>query len=53
MTGIKPYLDARSVALLEAVAKAAGDLGIEWMVTGAAARVVLLEGVYGLPHGRA
>jgi predicted nucleotidyltransferase len=53
LTGIKPYLDARSVALLESVAQAAGDLGIEWMVTGAAARVVLLEGVYGLPQGRA
>ena len=53
MTGAELYLDAKSVALLEAVAKTAGELGIEWMVTGAAGRVLLLEGVYELPHGRA
>lgn len=53
MTGTKPYLDRETLALLEAAAKAAGELGIEWMVTGAAGRVLLLEGVYGLPHGRA
>lgn len=39
--------------MLEVVAKAARELGIKWMVTGAAGRVMLLEGVYGLPHGRA
>jgi predicted nucleotidyltransferase len=39
--------------LLDAVSKAGGELGIAWMVTGAAGRVLLLEGVYGLPQGRA
>ncbi|MBI3777293.1 MAG: nucleotidyl transferase AbiEii/AbiGii toxin family protein [Gammaproteobacteria bacterium] len=28
-------------------------MNIKWMVTGAAGRVLLLESVYGLPHGRA
>ncbi|BAU49561.1 hypothetical protein SVA_3013 [Sulfurifustis variabilis] len=49
----KPYVDERTLALLRAVAKTAGELHIAWMVTGAAGRVMLLEGVYGLPHGRA
>lgn len=49
----KPYLDKETLALLESTAKGATELGIKWMVTGAAGRVLLLEGVYGLPHGRA
>ena len=49
----KPHVDERTLALLQAVAKAASELHIAWMVTGAAGRVMLLEGVYGLPHGRA
>lgn len=53
MSRAEPQVDAKSFALLDAVAKAAGELGIEWMVTGAAGRVLLLEGVYGLPPGRA
>ena len=53
MTKAKPLVDAKTFALLEAVSKAAGELGIEWMVTGASGRVLLLEGVYGLPQGRA
>jgi predicted nucleotidyltransferase len=53
LTGTKPYLDRETLSLLEAAAKGAGELGVEWMVTGAAGRVLLLEGVYGLPHGRA
>ena len=53
MTRAEPYLDAGTFALLAAVAKAAAELKIEWMVTGAAGRVLLLEGVYGLPQGRA
>lgn len=48
----KPYVDERTLALLRAVAKAAAELRIDWMVTGATGRVMLLEGVYGLPHGR-
>ena len=53
MIGAKPYVDKKTLALLEATAKVTGELGIEWMVTGAGGRVLLLEGVYGLPHGRA
>ena len=53
MTKSEPYLDAATLALLKAVAKAAAELDIAWMVTGAAGRVLLLEGVYGLPQGRA
>lgn len=49
----KPHVDERTLVLLQAVAKAAGELRVAWMVTGAAGRVMLLEGVYGLPHGRA
>lgn len=47
------FVDPTTKALLEAVAKAAGDLDIKWMVTGTAGRVMLLEQIYGLPHGRA
>lgn len=53
MTKSEPYLDAATLSLLKAVAKAAAELDIAWMVTGAAGRVLLLEGVYGLPQGRA
>lgn len=53
MTKSKPYLDAGTFTLLDAVAKAAAELKIDWMVTGAAGRVLLLEGVFGLPQGRA
>jgi len=53
LTKSEPYLDAATLALLKAVAKAAAELDIAWMVTGAAGRVLLLEGVYGLPQGRA
>lgn len=49
----KAHLDARTQKLIVAVAKAAEALRIKWMVTGAAGRVLLLESVYGLPHGRA
>lgn len=53
MIRAEPQVDAKTFALLAVVSKAAGELGIEWMVTGAAGRVLLLEGVYGLPPGRA
>jgi predicted nucleotidyltransferase len=53
LTKAKPQVDAKTFMLLEAVSRAAGELGIEWMVTGASGRVLLLEGVYGLPQGRA
>lgn len=49
----KAILDARSQTLIAAVAEAAGDLHINWMVTGATGRVLLLETVYGLARGRA
>lgn len=47
------HVGERTLALLKEVAKAAETLHIAWMVTGAAGRMILLEGVYGLPHGRA
>jgi predicted nucleotidyltransferase len=47
------YVDSKTLALLETTAKNTEELGIEWMVTGAGGRVLLLEGMYGLPHGRA
>ena len=53
MNGPNPSVDSKTLALLEATAKVTEVLGIEWMVTGAGGRVLLLEGVYGLPHGRA
>lgn len=53
MPRTKPFVDATTKALLAAVTKAASELDIKWMVTGAAGRVMLLEGIYGLPHGRA
>lgn len=46
-------MDTKTLALLTAVSKAAEVLQIAWLVTGAAGRVLLLEGVYGLPRGRA
>lgn len=49
----KVRLDARTQKLIAAVASAAEELRIKWMVTGAVGRVLLLESVYGLPHGRA
>ena len=53
MTRPKAHLDARTQKLIVAVARAAETLRIKWMVAGAAGRVLLLESVYGLPHGRA
>lgn len=53
MTRPKARLDARTRKLIVAVATAADALAVKWMVTGAAGRVLLLESVYGLPHGRA
>lgn len=49
---LKTRVDEQTYLLLAAVAKAAHALKIPWLVTGAAARVILLETVYGLPHGR-
>jgi len=53
LTRPKAHLEARSHKLIVAVATSAEALRIKWMVTGAAGRVLLLESVYGLPHGRA
>lgn len=47
------YVDERTKAMLETVAAAACELSIKWMITGAAGRVMLLEGIYGMPRGRA
>ena len=53
MIKLKAHLDTRTHRLLTAVASAAETLQLEWMVTGATSRVMLLEIVYGLPQGRA
>jgi len=53
LTRPKARLDARTQKLVAAVARAADALAVKWMVTGAAGRILLLESVYGLPHGRA
>lgn len=41
-------VDGITFALLSAVADAAEKVGVRWMVTGASARVLLLESAYGL-----
>lgn len=46
-------IDDAGYVLYAAVAEAADKQGIQWMVTGAAGRVLLLEMVYGLPRGKA
>ena len=43
----------RTFVILTAVASAASELQIGWLITGAAGRVLLLEEVYQLPRGRA
>jgi hypothetical protein len=45
LTKAESQVDVGTFMLLEAMAKAASELEIEWMVTGAAGRVLLLEGV--------
>lgn len=49
---LEARVDKQTYGLIAAVAEAARALSIPCMVVGAAARVVLLEAVYGLPHGR-
>jgi predicted nucleotidyltransferase len=49
----KVKLDKRTHLLLSLIAKATAELGIDWLVVGAAGRVMLLEQVYGLAPGRA
>jgi predicted nucleotidyltransferase len=46
-------VDEVTFALLEAVANAADAAEMPWLVTGASARVLLLESVYGMEQGRA
>lgn len=48
MSWSKPYLDKETLALLEAAAKGAAEHGVEWVVTGAAGRVFLGGGGFGL-----
>jgi predicted nucleotidyltransferase len=43
----------RTFQLLTAVASAASELQIPWLITGAMGRVLLLEEIYKLPRGRA
>jgi predicted nucleotidyltransferase len=46
-------VDEATYLLYAAVAEAAKVHGIQWMVTGAGSRILLLENVYGLPRGKA
>jgi len=46
-------IEDRTFVLLTAVASAASELQIGWLIAGAAGRVLLLEEVYKLPPGRA
>lgn len=49
----KIEVDPDRFVLLEAVAKAAEELGISWLLAGAGGRILLLENACGLPTGRA
>jgi predicted nucleotidyltransferase len=46
-------IEERIFAILTAVASVASELKIDWLIVGAAGRVLLLEEVYKLPRGRA
>jgi predicted nucleotidyltransferase len=46
-------VEDRTFTILNAVARAAGELQVGWLIAGAAGRVLLLEEVYKLPRGRA
>jgi predicted nucleotidyltransferase len=46
-------VEPEKILLLNAVASAAGDLNIPWLLTGAGGRILLLEKLHGLPPGRA
>ncbi|MBI5440938.1 MAG: nucleotidyl transferase AbiEii/AbiGii toxin family protein, partial [Deltaproteobacteria bacterium] len=46
-------VDEQTLTLISAVARAAEELGVPWLLTGAMARALLLENVYGLTPGRA
>lgn len=53
MPDYQARIDDRTFVLLTAVATAASELKIGWLVAGATGRVLLLEEVYKLPPGRA
>ncbi len=53
MPDYRARVEDRTFVLLTAVASAASELQIGWLVAGAAGRVLLLEEVYKLPPGRA
>jgi predicted nucleotidyltransferase len=46
-------VDEATYLLYATVAEAAKVHGMQWMVTGAGSRILLLENVYGLPRGKA
>jgi predicted nucleotidyltransferase len=46
-------IEERTFVVLNAVSSAASELQIDWLIVGAAGRVLLLEEVYRLPRGRA
>ena len=53
MPDYRAHVEGRTFVLLAAVASAASELEIGWLIAGAAGRVLLLEEVYKLPPGRA
>ncbi len=53
MADPRVHIESSTFVLLNAVASAASELQIRWVITGAMGRVLLLEEVYELPPGRA
>lgn len=53
MPEYRARIEDRTFIILTAVARAASELQVEWLIAGAAGRVLLLEEVYKLPRGRA
>lgn len=52
MASTEVAVDAKTCGMLRAVAQATTDLGVNWLVAGASARQLLLEGKYGLAPAR-
>lgn len=53
MPDYRARIEDRTFIILTAVARAASELRVGWLIAGAAGRVLLLEEVYKLPRGRA
>lgn len=53
MVDLRADIEPEKFILLEAVANAAATMGLPWLLAGAGGRILLLEGLRGLPPGRA